>query len=247
MDVAIIVPCRLASQRFPSKLLHKILDKELILWTAERIKTEAPEFPLYFAVDDASLKELLQKHGYNSVMTHPNHESGTDRIAEANNLIKAKHVINVQGDEPLVTGDQIRELGKLIITDASMATLATPFKSNSDFHDPNQVKVVLADDRSALYFSRAPIPYSREHKGMLQAASPALRHLGLYAYTNDFLMQFRALKPGYLECIEKLEQLRALENGFKIAVGITHTATLGVDSPEDISKLEKALLKLQES
>lgn len=243
-DQAIVVPCRLASQRFPNKLLHKILGKELILWTADRIRSEAPEIPLYFAVDDALLKDVLISHGYNTVMTQPDHESGTDRIAEANHVIKAKSIINVQGDEPLVTGEQIHELARLIHDQADMATLATPFKSNSDFHDPNQVKVVLADNREALYFSRSPIPYSREHKGMLQAASPALRHLGMYAYSSSFLLKFRSLKHGYLEGIEKLEQLRALENGFKIKVGITHTPTIGIDSPEDVSKLEKELKKL---
>jgi|TARA_B100001093_G_scaffold519730_1_gene610133 3-deoxy-manno-octulosonate cytidylyltransferase (CMP-KDO synthetase) len=244
MDLAIIVPCRLASQRFPKKLLHKVLGKELILWTADRIKKEVPELPLFFAVDDPSIKQILKENGYKTVMTHPDHESGTDRIAEANNGIKAEYVINVQGDEPLITGEQIRKLGELIQTNVDMATLATPFKSNSDFHDPNQVKVVLAENRQALYFSRSPIPYSREHKGMLQAASPALRHLGLYAYSANFLIQFRSLKQGYLENIEKLEQLRAIENGFKIGVGITHTATIGIDSPEDVSKLEAALKSL---
>lgn len=244
MDLAIIVPCRLASQRFPKKLLHKVLGKELILWTADRIKKEVPELPLFFAVDDPSIKQILKENGYKTVMTHPDHESGTDRIAEANNGIKAEYVINVQGDEPLITGEQIRKLGELIQTNVDMATLATPFKSNSDFHDPNQVKVVLAENRQALYFSRSPIPYSREHKGMLQAASPALRHLGLYAYSANFLIQFRSLKQGYLENIEKLEQLRAIENGFKIGVAITHTATIGIDSPEDVSKLEAALKSL---
>ena len=144
---AIIVPCRLESTRFPRKLLHCVKGKPLVLWVAERIRAEAPEFPCWFAVDDALLAAPLEAAGYRTVMTSVAHQSGTDRLAEANRTVGAAQVINVQADEPLVTGAQIRRLAELIAGPAAMATLATPFKRAEDFLNPNQVKVVFAPGR----------------------------------------------------------------------------------------------------
>src|SRR4051812_7861995 len=141
---AIIVPCRLESTRFPRKLLHKIKGRALLLWVAERIAREAPEFPLWFAVDDALLEDCLASAGFKTIRTSTAHQSGTDRLAEANRSIQAGRVINVQADEPLVTGGQIRALASLLEGGAPMATLATPFRRAVDFANPNQVKVVLA-------------------------------------------------------------------------------------------------------
>lgn len=242
---SIIVPARLASTRFPRKLLHEVAGKPIIIWTAERIRTEAPEFPLYFAVDDDALVHCLEAAGFVAVRTNPDHPSGTDRLAEANAQIGATAVINVQGDEPLVSGEQIRALAAGLEGDAAMSTLAIPFRSPEDFANPNQVKVVRDRSGNALYFSRAPIPYARDQGGQVDAtwlaSSPCLRHLGLYAYDAEFLRVFSSLEPGFYEQIEKLEQLRAMEHGYKINVGITDQPTIGIDTAEDVAAFEARL------
>lgn len=244
-DIAIVVPVRLAATRFPGKPLYKIRGKPLILWTGERITEQAPDFPLYFAVEDESVAILLEGWGFDVVRTSNNHSSGTDRIAEANETIRAKHIINVQGDEPTVTGKQIKALGDLIRGEPVMGTLATPFLTEEDFCDSDKVKVVIDSNHNALYFSRAPIPFSRQQRGRLDVnwlrENHCFWHLGMYAYTADFLQLFQELPRGCLEMIEMLEQLRALENGFKVAVGITDQATIGIDTPEDAASFERYL------
>jgi 3-deoxy-manno-octulosonate cytidylyltransferase (CMP-KDO synthetase) len=245
-DLAIIVPARLASTRFPRKLMHIVRGKPLILWTATRVRSVAPDYPLYFAVAEEELVEVLGKAGFDSVLTDPDLPSGTDRISKANEKIGAKHVINVQADEPLVAASHIAALAKRITSGKyDMATLGTPFKNADDFNNPNRVKVVRASDGLALYFSRSPIPYRRDTKGAADeawlAAQPSLLHLGMYAYTAEFLRTFPTLPVGKLESIEKLEQLRALENGFRIAVDCTTETTVGMDVPEDVPILEMRL------
>ncbi len=242
---AIIVPCRLESTRFPRKLLHKIKGRPLLAWVAERITQQAPEFPLYFAVDHELLAECVTQAGGRAILTSAAHQSGTDRIAEANRTIRAREVINVQADEPLVTGGQIRALAALLKGGAPMATLATPFRTAADFANPNQVKVVLRQDGRALYFSRAMTPYPRERGPAVDdawvQAHPCYKHLGLYGYRAELLEKFAQLPPGRLEQIEKLEQLRALEQGYDIACGVTDDPTIGVDTPEDALKFEQWL------
>lgn len=243
---AIIVPCRLESTRFPRKLLHPIKGKPLLRWVAERITAEAPEFPLWFAVDDPLLERCVTEAGFRAILTSTRHQSGTDRIAEANRQVGADHVINVQADEPLVSGSQLRALAGLLADGAPMATLATPFRTAADFANPNQVKVVLAPARRrALFFSRSPIPYARDLGGQVDdawvAAHPCFKHLGLYGYRADLLQRFASLPPGRLEQIEKLEQLRVLENGYEIACDVTADPTIGVDTPEDAVKFEQWL------
>ena len=245
-DLAIFVPCRLESTRFPRKLLHKIKGKPLLLWVAERLATEAPGFPVYFAVDHELLYKCVSDQGFRAVMTRSDHASGTDRIAEANRSIGAKAIINVQADEPLVSRSQIESLASLISGSAPMATLATPFTHAEDFKNPNQVKVVVAPgSKRALYFSRSPIPYPRDRAGQVDdawvASNPCLRHLGLYAYKAELLERFSRLPQGRYEQIEKLEQLRVLENGFEIACDVTEDPTIGVDTPEDAVKFEALL------
>ncbi|HTQ30489.1 MAG TPA: 3-deoxy-manno-octulosonate cytidylyltransferase [Opitutaceae bacterium] len=242
---AIIVPCRLESTRFPRKLLHLIRGKPLLLWVAERIAAQAPDLPLFFAVDDEKLRALLAARGFQAILTSPAHASGTDRLAEANRTVRAEQVVNVQADEPLVTGAQIRILAQLLDGGAPMATLATPFRTAADFANPNQVKVVFGRDGRALCFSRAPLPFARERGGAVDdawvAANPCFKHLGLYAYTAELLEKFPALPPGRYEQIEKLEQLRVLEAGYDIRVGLTDDPTIGVDTPEDAKKFEEML------
>ncbi len=243
---AIIVPCRLESTRFPRKLLHNVKGKPLVLWVAERIAREAPEFPLWFAVDHELLQQVVSAAGFNVLMTNSAHQTGTDRLAEANRLVRADFVVNVQGDEPLVTGNQIRMLARLLTSGAPMATLATPFKRSVDFSNPNQVKVVLATAaRRALFFSRSAIPYSRDRAGTVDdswvATHPCYKHLGLYGYTAELLQKYATLPAGRLEQIEKLEQLRVLENGYEIACDITEDPTIGVDTPDDAALFERSL------
>lgn len=245
-QTAIIVPCRLESTRFPRKLLHNIKGKPLLLWVAERISTQAPEFPLWFAVDDPLLGDRLSGAGFRALMTSTAHQSGTDRLAEANRTVKANYVINVQADEPLVSGGQIRALAGLLAGGAPMATLGTPFRKAADFANPNQVKVVIAPaTRRALFFSRSPIPFARDRAGKVDdawvASHPCYKHLGLYGYRADLLEKFATLPLGKLEQIEKLEQLRVLENGYEIACDVTEDPTIGVDTPEDAALFEQML------
>ncbi len=174
------------------------------------------------------------------------HASGTDRIAEANRSIKADYVITVQADEPLVSRAQIDTLAEAIQSDAPMATLATAFTTAADFFSPNQVKVVLSRPTSrALFFSRSPLPFARDLSGKVDDAwvqsHPCYRHLGLYAYQADLLDRFSRLPLGELEQVERLEQLRVLENGYPIACDLTEDPTIGVDTPEDAVKFERWL------
>ena len=244
-EIAIIVPCRLESTRFPRKLLHPVRGTPLVLWVARRIAAEAPEFPLWFAVDDELLAAPLREAGFQVVMTRADHASGTDRLAEANRAVGAAKVINVQADEPLVTGEQIRTLARLLDGPVAMATLATPFKRVVDFYNTNQVKVVMRRNGRALYFSRSRMPFPRDLGLTIEddwvAANPCRKHLGLYAYQAELLEKFATLPLGELEQIEKLEQLRVLENGYDIAVGLTDDPGLGVDTPADAEKFEAAL------
>jgi 3-deoxy-manno-octulosonate cytidylyltransferase (CMP-KDO synthetase) len=242
---AIIVPCRLESTRFPRKLLHPIKGKPLVLWVAERITAQAPDYPLWFAVDHELLAECIEGAGFRAIMTDVGHQSGTDRIAEANRTVRASYVINVQADEPLVTAAQLQALARLVQGECPMATLCTPFKRVVDFYNPNQVKVVMSEKGRALYFSRSRMPYSRDLGLTIDdawvVANPCHKHLGLYAYRADFLENFVRLAPGRLEQIEKLEQLRVLENGYPIAISVTDDPTIGVDTLEDAKKFEQWL------
>jgi len=217
-----------------------------VLWVAERITAQAPDFPLWFAVDHDLLAECLEGAGFRAIMTDSNHPSGTDRIAQANRTVRASYVLNVQADEPLVSGGQLQALARLIQGDCPMATLATPFKRVVDFYNTNQVKVVMSQTGRALYFSRSRMPFSRDLGLTIDdawvAANPCFKHLGLYAYKADFLEKFVALRPGRLEQIEKLEQLRALENGYPIAIAVTEDPTIGVDTPDDAKKFEATLV-----
>lgn len=244
-ELAIIVPCRLESTRFPRKLLHAVRGKPLVRWVAERIAAQMPELPLYFAVDDPLLAAALEPHGFKTIATSVRHQSGTDRLAEANRIVSAKYVLNVQADEPLVSRAQLQSLADLIRGEAPLATLATRFRRAEDFANPNQVKVVLSEGGRALYFSRSSIPFARDRAGAVDdawlAAHACYKHLGLYAYHAEFLERFTKLRPGRLEQIEKLEQLRALENGAAIVVGLTDDPSVGVDTPEDAVKFERLL------
>lgn len=238
-DCAIIVPARLGSQRFPRKLLQPVCGKPLILWTAENICRIAPDLPLYFAVAEEELQVVLERAGYACILTDPELPSGTDRLAVANRQAGYARVINVQADEPVLAPEHIGQLLEVLSSGVDMATLATPFSDLQDFRDSNKVKVVTSLAGRALYFSRAPIPFDRDSAGSLPGK--AYWHLGLYGYSADVLERFQSWNPTYLEQTERLEQLRILENGGSIGVGITGTRTVGIDVPEDLERLEKVL------
>ena len=238
----IIVPARLASERFPRKLLEPVSGVPLILHTAQRLNEIAPEFDTFFAVDGDELESVLTENGFQAIRTDPKLPSGTDRIFEANQTLQRSKVINVQADEPLVAREHIMSLVKAIDHKEGppMATLAVPFSNAEDFKDKNQVKVILDQHGYALCFSRMPIPGFREKLSFEDFANfeyKPLKHLGMYAYTGDFLERFATSPTTCLERIEKLEQLRALEMGLKIAVSIVTSETIGIDVPEDLKKL----------
>lgn len=237
-DTVVMVPARLASQRFPQKLLHEIEGRPLILWTADRLRSELPGWRVVYAVADEELRSVLEAEGCETVMTDPALASGTDRLAAANKEVGARFVINVQADEPLVKGSEVRLLAELVRGDFDISTLATPFRSHEDFLNPNRVKVVCGNDGQAFYFSRSPIPHSRD--GDELGGGEGLWHLGLYAYRAEALERFSSLPPSRLESLEKLEQLRALENGMRIAVGVVDGGGIGIDTLEDVERFKRA-------
>jgi 3-deoxy-manno-octulosonate cytidylyltransferase (CMP-KDO synthetase) len=245
VNTAVVIPARYGSTRFGGKVLAKDTGKFLVQHTWERACCCRKAGRVLIATDSEVVREACLSFGAECVMTRADHQSGTDRIAEANRTVRASYVLNVQADEPLVSAGQLQALARLIQGDCPMATLCTPFKRVVDFYNTNQVKVVMSRNGRALYFSRSRMPYSRDLGLTVDdawvAANPCHKHLGLYAYRADFLEKFVALPPGQLEQIEKLEQLRALENVYPIAIAATDDPTIGVDTPEDAKKFEALL------
>lgn len=254
MKTAIFVPARLASTRLHQKLLVAIQGKPVVLWVAQRIRDQVPDIPLYFAVDDERFVEILSEAGFEAIMTGSHHTCGTDRIAEANGRVEAELAINIQGDQPLVTAAQIGHLVSLVEGGAPMATLGIPLgeyaafcnRSPEDvYRDPRDVKLLCGQDGNAVYFSRAPVPFFRDHDGGYDEDSaqgcPLLIHEGLYAYTAEFLQIFASLPPGPLERAEKLEQLRAIEHGYRIEVGVSYDPYIEIDTLEQARDFERHL------
>jgi len=195
------------------------------------------------ATDDDRIAAPVRAAGGEAMLTSPAHESGTDRIAEVASKIVADIYLGVQGDQPFIAPADLDALAAAMRSDASieMATLATPIVDQVEWSDPNKVKVVCGADGYALYFSRSPIPYARDG-GMPKGA---LRHIGVYAYRRDFLLKFAALGPGVLESVEKLEQLRALERGYKIRVVKSVTPSMEVDTADDLARARAAATKAE--
>ncbi len=238
--VAVIIPARFASTRLPAKPLHPILGKPLIQHVWERCVKAKGVDTVIVATDDMRIAECAFAFGAEVAMTSPKHRSGTDRVAEvAKKLTGYSHVINVQGDEPLVDPVVVAKLAATMVKDKTieMITSASVFTPDDDLTNPNMVKVVLDREKNGLYFSRSPIPFVRA-----DGVRPAFyRHQGIYGYTTKFLLQFVKWKPGILEQAESLEQLRALENGAKIRVVLAKHAAVSVDTPEDVRAVEKLL------
>ncbi|MBN3040636.1 MAG: 3-deoxy-manno-octulosonate cytidylyltransferase [Candidatus Omnitrophica bacterium] len=236
-----VIPARFASTRLPQKLLRFIAGKTLLQWTWEKAKSARLLDELIIACDHSEIEEAAKSFGARAVHTSVKHLSGTDRIAEAVRDIDAKIIINIQADEPLMHPAVIDMLVQELLSEPQvvMATAKVKIKNRDDIDNPNVVKVVCDKDDNALYFSRYPIPYFRQHT----SEDTYYKHLGIYAYTKDFLFTFKNLPASSLEKAEKLEQLRALEAGYKIKVLGTQFDSCGVDTQEDLEKVERILQK----
>ncbi|MBO7686628.1 MAG: 3-deoxy-manno-octulosonate cytidylyltransferase [Kiritimatiellae bacterium] len=238
-----IIPSRYGSSRFPGKPLHLLAGKPLVAWVVEAVKKAKTLDDVIVATDDERIVAAVEAHGGRAVMTPSELPSGTDRITcAAGDFADDDILVNIQGDEPLISPDLIDALvGRMKEgTKWDMATAVTPIKSLDDLNAKTVVKVVLDRDDGALYFSRAPIPCDRDHDPDLSSGL-WVRHLGIYAYRGAFLKKYIAEKPCALEMTEKLEQLRALWMGAKIAVIRTADEGVGVDTPEDAVRIEALL------
>ncbi len=244
-----IIPSRFGSSRFPGKPLAILAGKPLVAWVVEAVKRAKGLDEVLVATDDERIVKAVEQHGGTAVMTPSDLPSGTDRIAcAARNFLGHDFadddiLVNVQGDEPLIDPALVERLAAKLKDDSrwSMATAVTPIRNAADFAAKTVVKVVLDRDDGALYFSRAPIPCDRDHAPAFQGGL-YVRHLGIYAYRGAFLKRYIAEPPCELEKTEKLEQLRALWMGAKIAVVRTDDEGVGVDTPEDAARVEKLLL-----
>ncbi|MDX9709458.1 MAG: 3-deoxy-manno-octulosonate cytidylyltransferase [Trichloromonas sp.] len=248
MRVTAIIPARYASTRFPGKPLAEILGKPMIQWVYERTVRSSRVDRVIVATDDARIFAAVSAFGGEAWMTRSDHPTGTDRLAEVAEGIETDIVVNVQGDEPLIDPRMIDLAVAPLVEDASipMGTLMTPLASVAEFLNPNVVKVVADGRGFALYFSRAPIPHPRDHAEALAENFPLLgahKHIGLYVYRKEFLLAYPTLPATPLENTEKLEQLRALEHGFRIRVTATDLVSQGVDTPEDLERVRDLLAR----
>lgn len=236
-----IIPARYASTRFPGKPLAILGGKTVIQRVYEQVNKVIHD--VYVATDDQRIFNQVEEFGGNVVMTSPNHRSGTDRIEEALQHIGGQWdvVLNVQGDEPFIQPSQIETLCSCFDEkQTEIATLGKPFATIEAVENPNSPKIVVDNKGFALYFSRSIIPFIRGvEKNDWLSHYPFLKHLGIYAYRTEVLKQITQLPQSSLELTESLEQLRWLQNGFRIKVGTTDIETIGIDTPEDLAKAEK--------
>ncbi|MBU1124798.1 MAG: 3-deoxy-manno-octulosonate cytidylyltransferase [Candidatus Omnitrophica bacterium] len=241
MDVIGVIPARFSSTRFEGKVLEKIAGKPMIQHVWERAKQALLLDDLIIACDDERVVSAAKEFGAKVVLTAKAHACGTDRIIEVINPLEVKVVVNIQGDEPLVHPSMIDGVARVLLEHNDMV-MATVMKMISDpglIDDPNVVKVVVDKNNFALYFSRAAIPY-RAHNSFVKQPI-YYKHIGLYAYTKDFLFTYKNLAFSALENTECLEQLRVLSEGFRIKVIETPHDTIGVDIPEDLERVKKIL------
>lgn len=246
MKITAVIPARYASTRFPGKALAEIGGKPMIQHVYERTVQAKLVSRTIVATDDPRIADAVHQIGGEVIMTAASHETGTDRLAEVAHGLDADIIVNVQGDEPLICPDMIDQAIQPFLEDADlqMGTLKTRIKCLHDFLSPNVVKVVTDNLSNALYFSRSPLPFFRDKWKDLKDESfccgklLCYKHVGLYVYRKDFLLKFASLSPTFLEISEKLEQLRAVENGVKIRVIETEFESFGVDTPDDLVKAQ---------
>ena len=240
MRFTALIPARLASTRLPNKPLADIAGLPMIVRVAQQAARSAAA-QVVVAADDAQIVQVCAAHGIHAILTASSHLSGSDRLAEACRILQLpadEIVVNVQGDEPLIDPALINAVAQTLADapQAAMASAACAITRAEELHNPNAVKVVLAKNGHALYFSRSPLPYPRD--AALAALHPALRHIGIYAYRAGFIQQFTQMAPAPLEQIESLEQLRALWHGHTIAMHVTANApAAGVDTPADLERV----------
>jgi 3-deoxy-manno-octulosonate cytidylyltransferase (CMP-KDO synthetase) len=238
MGASVIIPARYDSTRFPGKPLALLKGKPLIQHVYENSSGSRLASGVVVATDSDAVYEAVLSFGGKAVMTSKAHASGTDRCAEAALKLDCDIIVNVQGDEPLIRPEMIDDvIGLLDDKRASIGTLARKADRKDEVFDPNIVKVVFDGEGFAFYFSRAPIPYHRDGWEGLAA----YKHVGIYSYRKDALLRLSMMRPSALERIERLEQLRALESGMKIKVKETYFETIGVDTPDDMERVEKWL------
>lgn len=244
MRVIGVIPARWGSTRLPGKSLVPICGKPLIQWVVEAVRGAHKLDELIVATDDGRIVEAVEAIGGTAVMTRSDHPSGTDRIAEAIQGRAVDVVVNIQGDEPMIDPALVDRLVDVMGSGAGwdMATAVAPVKDDSELRNPSVVKAVFDDSGRALYFSRSVIPYVRDND-MEANASVHWRHIGIYAYTVDFLMKYVSSTPCLMEIAEKLEQLRALYMGARIAVLREQSVGMGVDTPADVKYIEELLKK----
>ena len=243
MKFMAIIPARYASTRFPGKPLAVLGGKTVIQRVYEQVSSLLDE--VYVATDDERIFQTVEAFGGRAVMTRTDHKSGTDRIEEAAEKIgsQADVIINVQGDEPFIQPSQIKTLMQLFdAPETQIGTLGKRFENIEGVENPNSPKIVTDNRGFALYFSRSPIPFVRgKERSEWLANYPFLKHLGIYAYRREVLREVTQLPQGNLEKAESLEQLRWLENGYRIRVGLTEVETVGIDTPEDLKRAEEFL------
>ncbi len=247
MRVVAVIPARYASTRFPGKPLADLLGKPMIQWVYERTAESRSIDRVIVATDDERIREVVEGFGGEARMTRADHPTGTDRLAEVAASLEAELVVNVQGDEPLISPRMIDQAVAPLKKSRgiAMGTLKTAVTSVEEYLNPNVVKVVCDRQGFALYFTRAAVPYPRDFAANLQEHFSRLeiyKHIGLYVYRRDFLLTFPKLSPTPLEQLERLEQLRAMEHGFRIRVAETNLASQGVDTPEDLDTVRRLLL-----
>src|SRR5580693_6457826 len=242
-EVIVVIPARFGSTRLPGKPLVSLAGRPMIQRVYERAKLVARADRVIVATDDERIVKAVESFGGTARMTRPDHRTGTERVAEVAAHEKGDVFVNVQGDEPLIDPVAVDTAVNALLEEpaASIATVATPIKTAADIMDPNVVKTVLDFDNNGLYFSRAPIPWVRDSASKMQVRH--LKHLGLYVFQRDALLEYPTLPQGELERIEQLEQLRWLENGWKIRVAEVEHDAVSVDVPEDVARVEKLLQK----
>ena len=243
MKILCVIPARYASTRLPGKPLKDVAGKPMICRVYDRASQAKTLSGVVVATDDERILRAVEDHGGRAMMTAKDHPTGTDRLAEvAEAYTDVDLIINVQGDEPLIEPSLIDELGRAFDGDAElqMATVMTPMEDEAEQKNPNNVKVVTDKNGCALYFSRSLLPYPRNDAG-----TPVYKHIGIYAYRRDFLLAYAKMAPTPLERTESLEQLRALENGYKIKCIRTNARFVGVDTPEDLAKVNEIYRRME--
>lgn len=242
MSITAVIPARYASTRLPGKPLLEIAGKPMIQHVYERARKAELVNKVIVATDDERIFDVVKRFGGEAVMTSDAHKSGTDRLAEVASSLESHIIVNVQGDEPMIDPAMIDEAIRPLIGDGSifMGSLKAEIKDEIELNNPNIVKVVVDRNDFALYFSRYPIPYFRD--GAPESSPKGhFKHIGLYVYRTKFLLEYAGMPQTPLEEAEKLEQLRALENGYRIKVPTTKLQSVGVDTEEDLERVRRIL------